>query len=580
MKLLNLIISIVFVLCLAGISFAQNKDDKTQTDKPEKIRTAWSAGISGGLTLLNSDVKYRIKGYGFNINVNKALSASMALRIRGGFGTVYGLNDLPSVLEQVKKNTALNGKVDPLVNYASPLVNVYTNFETTYKEAYLEAVYYFPLTDFRKSEKQKLRIYIFAGGGAFIYNTKTDQLDANGSKYNYASITALPQKDRTTELKKMLDGTYETNAEIDPNHNTQILGGSFLASIDGGIGLNASITKRIDMFLEAAYTYTGSDLVDGVRWQTDGSLTGNNDALVLFALGLNYRFGKAENVYWFDNPEAMHYKVTLQTKRKVDQLSTDSDGDGVPDYFDKDPYTPAGVAVDGSGRPLDTDRDGIPDYLDKEPFSDKNSVVDSTGAAIDSDGDGVPDDRDLEPNTPKGTLVNFQGRSIILPAQAEKTEKTGTVTTLGFIPVVFFDFNQAFVKPDYFNAVVELAEALKHYPNDKLKITGHTDAVGNPEYNIDLGKRRANSVAELLVAQGIDKNRLIIDSKGSVQPLSLVSRKDMDRLNRRVQFEVITGGVIQDKTIEKNEKKDKNQKKITPKEKTNNPEIDNLFKKE
>jgi outer membrane protein OmpA-like peptidoglycan-associated protein len=577
MKLLNLIISIVFVLYLSGNSYAQ-KDDKAQSDKPEKIKTAWSAGISGGLTLLNADVAYRIKGYGFNINVNKALSASVALRMRGGFGTVYGLNDLPSVLDQVKKNSALNGKVDPLVNYASPtLIPVYTNFETSYKEAYLEVLYYLPLTDFRKNEKQKARIYLFAGGGAFIYNTMVDQLDANGSKYNYASISALKQADRTDALKKMLDGDYETKAEIDPNHNTEILGGSFLASLDGGIGVNYSVTKRIDMFLEAAYTYTGNDLVDGVRWQTDGSLTGNNDALILFALGFNYRFGKAENVYWFDNPEAMHYKVTLQNKRKIDQVATDTDGDGVSDYFDKDPETPSGVSVDGSGKPVDTDRDGIPDYLDKEPFSDRTAVVDSTGAALDTDNDGVPDNRDLEPKTPANTLVNFQGRSIKIP-EVERTEKTtGSVTPLGFIPVVFFEFNQAYVKPDYFNAAVELAEALKHYPNDKLKIIGHTDAVGNPEYNLNLGKRRAQGVADLLIAQGIDKNRLIIESKGSVQPLSVVGRKDMDRLNRRVQFEVVTGGVIQDKTIEK---KEKSQKKVAPKEKTNNPEIDNLFKKE
>jgi outer membrane protein OmpA-like peptidoglycan-associated protein len=579
MKLLNLIIILVFILNLSAVSFAQNMDDnKNQTEKTDKIKTAWSAGISGGATILSSDVKYRFKGYGLNININKALSHSLALRIRGGFGTVYGLNDLPAVAYMVTKNTALNGKVDPLVNYIPvPLSGVYTNFKTTYKEAYIEAVYYLPIADFRKNEKQKARIYLFAGGGGFVYNTKVDQLDANGSKYDYTSIAALKQADRTNALKKLLDGNYETQAEIDYNHNTEFLGGSFLASLDGGLGINVSLTSRIDAFVEAAYTYTGSDLVDGVRWQIDGSLTGNDDALILMALGINYRFGKAENVYWFDNPEAMHYKVTLQNKRKIDQVTTDTDGDGVSDYFDKDPETPSGVSVDGSGKPVDTDRDGIPDFIDKEPFSDKSAVVDSVGTALDSDNDGVPDHRDLEPKTPAGTLVNFQGKSIKIP-EVERTQQTGTVTPLGFIPVVFFEFNQAYVKPDYFNAAIEIAQALKYYPNDKLKIIGHTDAVGNPEYNIDLGKRRAQSVADLIIAQGIDKSRLIIESKGSVQPLSVVSRKDLDRLNRRVQFEVITGGVMQDKG---NKKEDaKNIKKTPPKDKTNNSDIDNLFKKE
>ena len=587
MKLLNFILIIAFILTLAGSSFAQKKDENSKPEKQAKIKTAWSAGVSGGTTLLLSDVKYRFKGYGLDLNINKALSHSMAIRIRGGFGTVYGLNDLPAFGQMVSKNNALNGKIDSLVNYTSK--SVYTNFKTTYKEAYVEAVYYFPLTDFRKSEKKKFRIYIFAGGGGLVYNTMIDQLDANGSKYDYSSISLLPQKDRIAALKKMLDGKYETKAEIDKNHYTEFMGGSLLGSFDGGIGFNFRVGQKIDMFLEAAYTYTGSDLVDGVRWQIDGSLTGNNDALVLLAFGINYRFGKAENIYWFDNPEAMHYKITLQNKRKIDELGTDTDGDGVADYFDKDPNTPAGVAVDGSGKPLDSDRDGIPDYLDKEPFSDKNAVVDSTGVAIDSDGDGVPDDRDLEPNTPPNTLVNFQGKTIKLP---EATEKTGTVTPLGFIPVVFFDFNQAVVMPVYYNAALELVQALKQYPNDKLRIVGHTDAIGTTEYNLELGKRRAQAVADILIASGIDKNILIVESKVSGQPLSIVSKRDMDKLNRRVQFEVITGGVLQDKSTDKKDdntdRKEKyrdkgnakDQNKTTPPPKTNNPDIDNLFKKE
>ena len=176
MKLLNLLI-ILFILSLAGSSFAQNKDDKNKPAKPEKLKTAWSAGVAGGATLLLSDVKYRFKGYGINVNINKALSNSMALRLHGGFGNVYGLNDAPAILNMVSKNNALNGKVDPMVNYTKPtIVDVYNNFKTTYKSAYLEAVYYFPLTDFRRPEKQKARIYIFAGAGGIVYNTKVDQI--------------------------------------------------------------------------------------------------------------------------------------------------------------------------------------------------------------------------------------------------------------------------------------------------------------------------------------------------------------------------------------------------------------------
>jgi hypothetical protein len=156
---------------------------------------------------------------------------------------------------------------------------------------------------------------------------------------------------------------------------------------------------------------------------------------------------------------------------------------------------------------------------------------------------------------------------------------------------VFFDFNSVSVQPEFFNAALQLAEALKHYPNDKIRITGHTDANGSQEYNIELGKRRAQAVADILLSSGIEKNRIIIDSKGAATPLSVVSSKDMDKLNRRVQFEVITGGMLQENNPEPKESTDKKEKKgkIKPKgavkdktmpapiPKTKDPGIDSLF---
>ncbi|MES2775559.1 MAG: thrombospondin type 3 repeat-containing protein [Bacteroidota bacterium] len=109
----------------------------------------------------------------------------------------------------------------------------------------------------------------------------------------------------------------------------------------------------------------------------------------------------------------------------------DDDGDGVKDKKDKCPSTPAGVAVDEFGCPLDTDRDGVADYLDKCPSlpgsvemngcqdKDKDGVSDYDDACPDvpgsprfkgcpdSDGDGVEDATDKCPNQ-KG-LDMFKG---------------------------------------------------------------------------------------------------------------------------------------------------------------------------
>jgi OmpA-OmpF porin, OOP family len=113
------------------------------------------------------------------------------------------------------------------------------------------------------------------------------------------------------------------------------------------------------------------------------------------------------------------------------EMKKDGDGDGVKNKRDKCPSTPPGVAVDGTGCPVDTDKDGVSDYLDKCPDlpgtaemngcqdRDKDGVsdiddrcADVPGAARfkgcpDSDGDGIEDSRDKCPNA--SGLDMFEG---------------------------------------------------------------------------------------------------------------------------------------------------------------------------
>ena len=80
----------------------------------------------------------------------------------------------------------------------------------------------------------------------------------------------------------------------------------------------------------------------------------------------------------------------------------DIDGDGVPNSIDECPDTPAGVAVDDKGCPLDSDGDGVADYLDKCPGTPlaAQGFVDENGCPTDKDGDGVYDYEDKCPETP------------------------------------------------------------------------------------------------------------------------------------------------------------------------------------
>ena len=79
-----------------------------------------------------------------------------------------------------------------------------------------------------------------------------------------------------------------------------------------------------------------------------------------------------------------------------------------------------------------------------------------------------------------------------------------------------------------------MAELMKLEPQVKLRIEGHTDALGTAEYNQLLSERRAASVADYLVRHcGIAAERLVITGKGMTEPMT----KDRnDGQNRRVQF--------------------------------------------
>jgi outer membrane protein OmpA-like peptidoglycan-associated protein len=98
---------------------------------------------------------------------------------------------------------------------------------------------------------------------------------------------------------------------------------------------------------------------------------------------------------------------------------------------------------------------------------------------------------------------------------------------------VNFDFNSAAL-PDSAHEMIDLiAQLMKESPDIKVRVEGHTDAVGSVSYNVSLSERRAVSVGEYLVKQGVDPSRLTLAGKGMAEPLA---HNKYDPANRRVQF--------------------------------------------
>lgn len=86
-------------------------------------------------------------------------------------------------------------------------------------------------------------------------------------------------------------------------------------------------------------------------------------------------------------------------------------------------------------------------------------------------------------------------------------------------------------------ALLQQAHFIRHYPEVRFRVYGHTDAVGTAAYNKGLGLRRAQTVVNYLVAQGISRSRLeAVASFGETQPL--VVTEGRERRNRRTVTEV------------------------------------------
>ncbi len=102
---------------------------------------------------------------------------------------------------------------------------------------------------------------------------------------------------------------------------------------------------------------------------------------------------------------------------------------------------------------------------------------------------------------------------------------------------VFFDFDKYTIRPDAVPTLEENAKLLNHtYKNSNVLIEGHCDERGTVEYNLELGKRRAQAVKDYLLDLGIAASRIKIVSYGKERPFCTESQPSCWQKNRRGHF--------------------------------------------
>lgn len=142
-----------------------------------------------------------------------------------------------------------------------------------------------------------------------------------------------------------------------------------------------------------------------------------------------------------------------------------------------------------------------------------------------------------------------------------------SITKPVVIDNILYDFDKATLRPESKEALDEMVQVLRDNPNVTIEMASHTDRKGTDEYNIDLSSRRARSVIDYLISQGISPDRLQSQGYGESRPktitkklarehpqfkegdvlteeyieaLSPEDQEVADQINRRTEFQVLS----------------------------------------
>ncbi len=102
--------------------------------------------------------------------------------------------------------------------------------------------------------------------------------------------------------------------------------------------------------------------------------------------------------------------------------------------------------------------------------------------------------------------------------------------------VIYFEFDRSNVRPEYLPIVQAHADYLRSNPSARVILEGHTDERGSREYNLGLGERRGNSVADLFSADRVARNQFEVVSYGEERPVCRQSSEDCWQRNRRTEI--------------------------------------------
>ena len=117
--------------------------------------------------------------------------------------------------------------------------------------------------------------------------------------------------------------------------------------------------------------------------------------------------------------------------------------------------------------------------------------------------------------------------------------RVGDNITLNLPSSITFATNSSDLNSGFYNALGGVAMVLKEYNKTVIEVAGHTDSTGSDQYNQQLSERRASSVANYLVGQGITQQRLLTVGAGETHPVASNDSEAGRAQNRRVEMTIV-----------------------------------------
>jgi outer membrane protein OmpA-like peptidoglycan-associated protein len=189
--------------------------------------------------------------------------------------------------------------------------------------------------------------------------------------------------------------------------------------------------------------------------------------------------------------------------------------------------------LDEENKPLSANVDVKKWDKGKVVFSDRIAIRRPDQEIKVPDADDVEITADSDGYVPKKTIISREDKDATI--RLEKIEKGKGIV----VENIHFEINEAYLLKESLNILDRMIEAMKRNKKIRLEVRGHTDITGTHAHNMKLSERRADSVREYMIKNGISPERLVAMGFGPDKPIGDNKTVEGRRKNRRTEFFIL-----------------------------------------